>query len=519
MTSWLRWELGASLTFVVLAGTSASLANCSSPAATSEVDAGYTRPPTPAAWDRTVTRPDDSTATSSRAACKYARGALPAETLGAGTPVDKGIPIDTVVVLVMENHSFDNYFGQLGKYLGRTDIESPPPGASNPTVVGQDPDAGVADGGGADAGGDGGVAPTSYPYAHDPHLCTLDTNHEWRGSHAEYDDGKMDGFVQANEGWGKLALGADPSFKSGARAMYYYDQNDLPFYYDLAKSFATADHYHCSILGPTWPNRMYVYAATSFGKTGNTFPDLGAYPFPDNDASILDELEKRHVDWRMFADTRPSAALVHGTALDTRYGPTRTRSVADFISEAAAGTLPAMSFVDPNTADEGPQGEDEHPPAQIQIGQKFTSNIVHAVMASPQWAHIAVFITWDEHGGYYDHVPPPAACPPDGTAPVLESGDTTKGGFDRYGVRVPFILVSPYAKKGYVGHTTYDHTSITRFIEAKFKVPALSGRDANADALMDLFDFQNPPWSKPPTIAEPTVNPTEVDYCTANFPY
>ncbi len=525
----LRWGLGASLPILALALTAAALANCSSNDETPPADAGDedvdTRPPTPPDWDRAVTRPDDTTAAADRAACKFKRGDLPAETLGTSTPVDKDIPIDTVVVLVMENHSFDNYFGQLGKYLNRSDIESPPPGASNPAIAGQGSDAGTDAGddggsgdGGATDGGDGG-APQTFPYTHASHLCTLDTNHEWDGTHLEYDDGKMDGFVQANEGWdkGKLTGSADPSLASGARAMVYYDQTDLPFYYDLAKDFAIADHYHCSVLGPTWPNRMYVYAATSFGRTTNDFPDLSAYPFPDNDASILDELEKRHVDWWLYTDSPPTAAVVHGIALGSRYGRIPTRSVANFMSDAAAGTLPQVTFLDPDTTHEGPKDNDEHPPAQIQIGQKFVSDVVHAVMTSPQWAHIALFVTWDEHGGFYDHVPPPPACAPDDKTPVKGDNSPETGAFDRYGVRVPFILVSPYAKKGYVGHATYDHTSITRFIEAKFKVPALTARDANADPLMDLFDFQNPPWVTPPTIAEPTIDQGEVDYCAGNY--
>src|ERR1035437_10200420 len=135
-----------------------------------------------------------------RASCTFKRGAMPAETLGKSTPVDKDIPIDTVVVVMMENHSFDNYLGRFAKYSGET-AESAPDTASNPTQVG---DAGTGD------AGDGG-GPASYPYTHNPHLCTLDTNHEWDGSHLEYDNGAMDGFVVANEGWdvASLAKGAD----------------------------------------------------------------------------------------------------------------------------------------------------------------------------------------------------------------------------------------------------------------------------------------------------------------------
>jgi phospholipase C len=472
------------------------------------------RPPTPAEWDRAVTRPDDQAATQQRASCTFKRGSMPAETLGKGTPVDKDIPIQNIVVIVQENHSFDNYFGRFGKFAGRNDVESAPDNASNPGVTNVPDDAGV-DGSSSDGG-----TPVSVPYTHNPHLCTLDTNHEWSGTHQEWNNGAMDGFVKANEGWSEIGLSktADPALKKGDRAMLFYDERDIPFYYDLAKTFAIADHYHAPVLGPTWPNRMYVYAATSFGETTNSFPDISAYPYPAQDATVLDELEKRHVDWELYTDGTPSAGIVYNVAGASRWNSRHINAaMSEFMTRAAAGTLPSVAFVDAVTTAEGPEGNDEHPPGQIQIGQKFVSDVVHALMKSPQWAHTALFITWDEHGGYYDHLPPPAACPPDDKQPKLEPGDTTKGGFDHYGVRVPLIVVSPYAKKGYVGHTTYDHTSITRFIEAKFKIPALSNRDANADPLMDLFDFGTPAFATPPTIAEPAINQSEVDYCKANF--
>ncbi len=510
--------LGAGLAtgLPVLAGLYASsLFACSSSGATdSGVDVDQ-RPPTPPEWDRPVTRPDDTTAANDRAACTYTRGNMPAETLGASEPVDTAMPIDTVVVLMLENHSFDNYFGQLNKFLNRTDIESAPANATNPGVA-------PADGG----------APAQYPYTHAPHRCTLDTNHEWDGTHLEWADGGMSGFVQQNEGWseGSLPDGGDPSLASGARAMFYYDQTDIPFYYALAQNFAIADHYHASVLGPTWVNRMYFWSATSFGRTSNEFPDITSYPFPDNDASILDELEKRHVDWYIYADALPTAAVVYGVSFLNRWGRNPQRRVdpipntpsdgTDFLAAAKAGTLPPMAFLDPDTIHENSDGQDEHPPADIQIGQKFTSDMLAALMASPQWPHMAIFITWDEHGGFYDHYPPPAACAPDTTAPILDgTNNTMPFGFDRYGVRVPLIVVSPYAKKGYVGHATYDHTSITKFIEAKFKIPCLTGRDANADYPFDLFDFSTPQNLAPPALPAATVDPTELTYCETTYPH
>jgi len=511
----LAYTLLASIPVITFGYAASNLAGCSGggdngDAAPDVTDDGYDPPPTPTAWDQPVTRPDDGTATQNRASCTYKRGDMPAATLGSSTPVDKDIPITNVIVLMMENHSFDNYFGHVNEAQGRSDVEEAPADAGNPMT-------------------DGGTA----PYTHAPHLCTLDTNHEWDGTHLEWADGGMSGFAQQNEGWsaGDLPNGADPTLASGARAMFYYDQTDLPFYYSLAQSFAIADHYHASVLGPTWVNRMYFWSGTSFGETANVFPDVSKYPFPPADgqgnyapveASILDELEERHTNWALYGDALPTAAVVYGVAITNRWGrPYPHFMIADFMSQAAAGTLPEVAFVDPDTTHENSDGNDEHPPADIHIGQKFASDIVHAVMSSPQWAHTALFITWDEHGGFYDHLPPPAACVPDNVAPILgtTTQDTMSYPFDHYGIRVPLIVVSPFAKKGYVGHTTYDHTSILRFIEAKFKVPALTARDANADAMMDLFDFAGAPNATPPTIAAPSIDPTELGYCESTYPH
>ena len=147
---------------------------------------------------------------------------------------------------------------------------------------------------------------------------------------------------------------------------------------------------------------------------------------------------------------------------------------------------------------------------------------MHALLGSPQWHQTALFLAYDENGGIYDHVLPPPACAPDGLAPDLRiPNDQATGpadGFARYGFRVPFIVVSPYAKKNYVSHHLYDHSSILRFIEAKFKMPALSARDANADALFDFFDSQNPAFMTPPTLPDAVVDETKFNGCTALRP-
>jgi phospholipase C len=446
------------------------------------------RPPTPPEWDRTVVRPAEASAAASRDGCTFARGALPEETLGATVPTGKDIPIETIVVLMQENRSFDHYFGHFGQYANRGDVESAPASASNPERVG----AGPAGGG------------PSHDWQHAQHMCFADTNHEWDGSHAEYDDGKMDGFYQANQ---------------GDRAMWWYDQREIPYYYALAKEFGIGDHYFCSLLGPTWPNRMYLYAATSFGQSANTFANIDAFPFPQSDAVVLDELDKRHVDWKLYtAGGPPGVTTVLGVTLPVRYGRNVLSTMDDFFADAAAGKLPPVAFLDADFTQTGsPDGQDEHPPSDVQIGQRFTSTIVRALFASPQWNKLAFFMMYDEHGGLYDHVPPPKACAPDDKPPIDKDGKRVDGAFDRYGIRVPFLVISPYAKRGYVSHGVYDHTSILRFIQAKHRLPALTARDANAQIPVDFFDFQSPPNLVVPKLPEPTVEPTEKQYCDQTF--
>ena len=446
-------------------------------------------------------RPTDDEAKTKRAACGYKAGDLPSETLGASTPVDKDIPIDTIVILMQENRSFDHYFSQLPAYLNRTDIAVAPANASNPDK----------------AGGMTGM----HVRAHAPRMCNYDVNHEWRGSHVQYDDGKMDGFFETNDDAAKAPNGAPPELYNGDRAFWYYDQTDLPFYYDLAKTFGIADHYHCSLLGPTWPNRMFLYAATSFGYTHNVFPAvLDEYAFPDKDMTWIDSLESRQITWSIFTDgAAPGLGVVYGGSGYFRWGDHKpVQALAKFNELAAAGMLPSVSLVDPILGKENGSQTDEHPPADVQVGQKFVYDIVTTLMKSPQWKRMAIFITYDEHGGFYDSVPPPAACPPDARPQKREPNDTTDAKFDRLGFRVPLFVISPYTKKGYIAHNTYDHSSIARFVEAKFKLPALTARDANADVPMEFFDFQNPPYMTPPTFNAPPVDPASLSFCTTNFP-
>jgi phospholipase C len=177
------------------------------------------------------------------------------------------------------------------------------------------------------------------------------------------------------------------------------------------------------------------------------------------------------------------------------------------MKDIANGTLPDVSFM---MGDEVSETSDEGPSDLPGIGGSVVESIIRALWASPSWKDTAVFITYDENGGIADHVPPAPACVPDSYPPHDGNGNSLPGAFDTTGFRVPFIVVSPYAKNHYVSHVVHDHTSITRFIEARFGLPALTARDANAAPPMEMFDFKNPPFMTPPTIAKTTTVPQAI---------
>jgi len=428
-------------------------------------------------WDKPVSPPADDEARKQREACAYAAGSLPGETQGKSAPLGKDIPIDTIVIVMMENRSFDHYF-QKAKEHGLTDLDVAPADFSNP--------------------GKDGKPVTIH---RDTRLCFVDTNHNWDGTHEQVGaTDKMDGFVVTNDGHHEVPVNGAPDMNAGDRAMTFYDKPDLPFMYYAAEQFAIGDRYFCSVQGPTWPNRMFLYASSSFGRTSNDFPE-GA------DTILFDLLEKRGVSWKIYAGGTPGAGI-----FITQFLAYREEHLAfsgdEFFADAAAGKLPQVVFLDPKLAAEGFSSNDEHPPAIMQIGQEWLARVVKTMIESPQWSRSALFLTYDEHGGLYDHVPPPKACEPDTRPPQLAGAK-----FDRYGIRVPFAVISPYAKKRYVSHRVYDHTSIARFVQARFTLPALSKRDANAEAPWDMFDFATPPNQKPAPPPAVPINEAQKAQC------
>jgi phospholipase C len=279
---------------------------------------------------------------------------------------------------------------------------------------------------------------------------------------AGWNAGQMNGFVTS----------ADAT-TDGHHVMGYYDEKSLPFYHWLAGTFAMSDRYFGAALAGTWGNRDYLYAATSDGVTDTGGKKISNVP------TIFDAMDAAKVTWGVYTDGTPRQDCLGWTA--THVG---VHKFPELLAALASGTLPAVSFVDP-----GP-GQDEHPPANVQEGETWSRSLYQAAIASPLWKELAVFYTYDESGGLADHVPPPHACIP--------SPDQTA--FDRYGIRVPFIVVSPWARGHFVSHVVHSHTSMLRFVELAFDLPALTARDANSDALLDLFDFRcGPALTAPPT--------------------
>jgi phospholipase C len=400
-------------------------------------------------------------------------GSRPRPDLPEGT--DTVPQLEHIVVLMMENHSFDNRFGTLrrpgvdGLHLDRDGV----PTASNPYPDG------------------------SVQHAfHLPTTCQLPAKpaQDWVDSHIQYNGGRNDGFVRSG---------------SGPVAMGYWLPEDQPFYASLASVFPLADRYFASLLGQTFPNRRYLLAATSFGQVGDDLPTLTTYP---PNGTIQDRLDAHGITWKTYYDLASNPTTLLFPPLFFK-NPEKHVSNVEFFVDAAAGNLPNFCIVDPNY---GNQSEEN--PQNIARGESFAARVVNAVLASPAWDRTLLVWTYDEHGGYYDHVPPPSAVRPDDIPPEVPA-DQLYDGFARYGFRVPCVVVSPWARRHHVSHTVYDHTSILKLVETKWNLPAMTYRDANANSLLNMLDLRHPAFAEPPRLASPLldVDPA-ADACSVTGP-
>jgi phospholipase C len=387
-----------------------------------------------------------------RRAAVRSPGALPSPHLAPGTDT---IPeIEHIVIVMMENHSFDNILGLIGRGDGFTLGKGGRPAATNPD-------------------GHGNLIHAF----HMPTECQTDgVSNDWKAAHVAYDGGRLQGFVRG----------------SSPEAMGYFTKEDLPFSCAMASVFPIADRYFASAPAQTNPNRRYLFAGTSLGLVDDSLP----LALPPN-GTIFDQLNAHSISWREYYSSVPSLG-VFLPLLGQKAFTQNLAHTSQFFADAAAGTLPAVCMVEPDY-----DHSSEENPQDIQFGDQFVGQVVHAVMASPNWPKTMLIWTYDEHGGYYDHVRPPAAIPPDDIAPSLKPDDPP-GAFDRYGFRVPCAVVSPYAKKDHVSHTVYDHTSILRTVATKWNLPALTRRDANAHTLLDMIDLRaTPAFLKPPRLPAP----------------
>jgi phospholipase C len=361
-------------------------------------------------------------------------------------PSPRNMPIDTFVVLMMENRSFDHYLGWLpgadGRQAGLTFTDAS--GTPHPT----------------------------HRLTPDFQGCAfLDPDHSWEGGRTEMDGGRMDGFLKA---------------QSDVFSIGYYTEPDLPFIPSAARAFTAYDRFFCSLLSSTYPNREYMHAAQSYGMTDNTLPKTG---FPDT--TIFNALSKKGVSNRYFFTDLPVAALWGAP------GVARAGHVQEYYQRCKEGKLPALSFVDPSFEDEdsGTSG-DEHPHGDVRTGQAFMADVVHAFMESPQWKTGALFIVYDEWGGFFDHVRPPRV--PDDRS----SSDLTKD-FGQMGFRIPAVAVSPWVRRGHVDHTIYGFESILKMIEYRYGLAPLTRRDKYARNIARSFDFVSKPRLDPPHLPTP----------------
>jgi phospholipase C len=370
--------------------------------------------------------------------------------------------IKHVVVLMMENHSFDNLLGMVPfRVPGRANVDGFTLKHGQPVNVN------------LDANGHKVLArPMSSP-------CQLvgHPGQDWNASHLSWSGGRNNGFVKA----------------SGPVAMSFWDNTDLPFTYSLVRHFPVGNRYFCSVLAQTYPNRRFLFCGTASGLVAT---DSQTFSTPAANGTIFDRLDQHKIEWTNYYQQVPSPLIVPGYLTPARKN--RVKKIDQFFTDAAAGRLPAFTFLDPDydtTSEENPQ--------DVQVGERFVAKVAKALMHSPNWKHTAFFLTYDEHGGYYDHVPPPRAIKPDNIAPIPVPGQPplAPGGYDRYGFRVPTVVVSPWARAGYVSNVVQDHTSITAFIEHKWNLPAMTFRDANAQPMTDYFDFTAPAFAEPPKLA------------------
>jgi len=381
--------------------------------------------------------------------------------------------VEHVVFLMHENRSFDHYFGTYRGVRGFDDARARREGLFAQAWP-------------------GGAAPTLLPFhldtARTEAECTFDLSHQWDAQHQCWNNGKMDSFVSTH---------VEPHWEgpeNGVLTMGYYTRQDLAFYYSLADAFTICDGYHCSVMGPTHPNRLHAWSGTldPAGVAGGpvVWTDPNASAQGSATWSTMPEaLEDAGVSWKVYNAPGPEYQPTSGIAMgisdnillyfkqymdpssalyQKAFGPVFPD---DFVSDITNDRLPAVSWITP------PNGYDEHPPSAPALGMWFSHNVISALVSNPSvWSKTVLFIMYDENDGFFDHVAPPT--PPPGTPGEYLTADPLplfafgiKGPIG-LGFRVPMLVVSPFSRGGYVCSDTFDHTSQMRFLETRFGVKA-----------------------------------------------
>jgi phospholipase C len=442
--------------------------------------------------------------------------------------------INHIIFMAQENRSFDHYFGAMREYWAKNGFPDQPfdglpqfnnPAGAAPSNRGCDPafpyNPTATPPQTSDCVLDSN-SPTITSY-HLLTMCTENTSPFWNESHNDWNitnpvsgTATLDGFVWTA---GHFARGNNFFDTDGKRAMGYYDGNDLNYYYFMASNFATSDAWFSPVMTRTQINRMYLLAATSHG---HVYPlnDTNSPQLPD--PLIFTLLQNAGITWKIYVPkgkngaTDPQSLFGLSYINQFTYGnfilknfPQNLVPLDQYFTDLKNATLPQVALIEPASEvalDEHPADSDQFP-TSVQPGAKFVSSIINALMGSSSWSSSVFILTWDEFGGAYDHVAPKPAMSPDGIPPSdLQPGDvcTQVSGpvcdFTHTGYRVPFILVSPFAKKNFVSHVVADYTAILKFIETRFNLPSLTKRDAaQMDMSQEFFDFVNVPWKTPPT--------------------
>src|SRR6266536_334476 len=487
--------------------------------------------------------------------------------------------INHIIFLAQENRSFDQYFGAMRGYWATNGIPDQPfdglaqfnPPA-NPAAAPTNPDCDPAF---PYPPNSNCVIDSASPQLASFHLastCVENPNPSWAEAHRDWNvmdpvspTATLDGSVEAAAHDARQHVNAGqpaPFFDvDGHRAMGYYDGGDLNYYYSLATKFSTSDSWFSPVMTRTPPNREYLIAGTSSGyvyqRGANPPLDSALLPGP----TIFEEAQNKGISWKIYiptggtacatppADTDPACLIRTSYLHDFVFGQTIRNNpsqytnnivpISQFYTDAINGTLPQIAQIEPSSAN----GLNEHPTdndpppgtapcCSLQTGANFVSTLINAVMCGqnsppsnpctqgPSWQDSVFILTWDEFGGFFDHVPPQPTVSPDGIVPKdLFPNDVCyqnpKAGptcdFTYTGYRVPLVVVSPFSKSNFVSHQTRDYTAILKLIETRFGLNNLTARDAAQFGMEDdstdqgFFDFTNIPWKTPPTLPSQNV--------------